>query len=98
MDNRQRVREWILKKSKNSHIKSFKPVAIMKQLNISMKEVSIYCIQMTVEGMLEPLYCYYCDCGNIEVCPEVEDIPQICELCDDEIDLNKVSVEFSFKK
>jgi hypothetical protein len=98
MNTKERVREWVLDRSKNLHIKSFKPVALTKQFDITMREAGRYCTQLMIEGIIDPLYCYHCDCGHIVTCTDVDDIPYECELCEEETDLSKVYIEFTFKR
>jgi antitoxin component YwqK of YwqJK toxin-antitoxin module len=99
LDNREKVREWVLKRKDSKIMKGFMPGVLIKQLNISVEEAYDHCTELVKENILEIEYHYWCDCEFKGIYEYYGDIPEQCPWCDKEINrLEDTFIGFKFKK
>lgn len=100
MDNREKVRKWVLDKYNIKRIKGFNPYGIAKALNITIEEVYKYCGELATEDkILELRYYFECDCEFSKTYGSLSAVPGRCEWCEKEIDcLEDTIIHFAFKR
>lgn len=98
MENRAKIREWILQKKDIKRIKGFNPQSIAKDLGISENEVLKHCCEMVnIDKILKFKYMYYCECGFTGIYKTISEVKGECHWCDRTIELiDEIDTEFEF--
>lgn len=98
-NNRDKVRDWILKRYKVKRISGFDPMAIEKDLKIPIGEIYMYCGELCIEAkILQPQYHFSCDnCEFDRTYDSLSAVPDKCENCGNEIDkFEQTYIKFKF--
>lgn len=94
-----RVKQWVIDKSKNKNIISFYPSLVMKELNIfNFQYITKTLIKLVTECQLNVLYHYDCQCDFSDIYKGINYMPKICPWCEKEIDYDNIYIEFEFKR